>query len=172
MRFLNNPPHNRGIKISKGEAFQLSNKMLNPKIKVQKKDGKENIKHKPAIPPRDLWRWLVWKLPANRRLARTEKTFASEKQKNERSHRSGTGTSPKYQAHVFSAVVISLYERVLLQNITEYWMWECYGTTFWRMYACLLRVCVLLHIFFLIFFSYLTQINNHFKSLTMASLFY
>ena len=44
-RFLNNPPHNRAIKIAKGEAFQLSNKMLNSKIKVQKKDGKENIKH-------------------------------------------------------------------------------------------------------------------------------
>ena len=28
-RFLNNPPHNRGIKITKGEAFQLSNKILN-----------------------------------------------------------------------------------------------------------------------------------------------
>ena len=28
--------------------------MLNSKIKVQKKDGKENIKHKPAIPPGDL----------------------------------------------------------------------------------------------------------------------
>ena len=53
-RFLNNPPHNRAIKIAKGEAFQLSNKMLNSKIKVQKKDGKENIKHKPAIPPGDL----------------------------------------------------------------------------------------------------------------------
>ena len=53
-RFLNNPPHNRGIKITKGEAFQLSNKMLNSKIKVQKKDGKENVKHKPAIPPGDL----------------------------------------------------------------------------------------------------------------------
>ena len=53
-RFLNNPPHNRGIKITKGEAFQQSNKMLNSKIKVQKKDGKENIKHKPAIPPGDL----------------------------------------------------------------------------------------------------------------------
>ena len=46
-RFLNDPPHNRGIKITKGEAFQQSNKMLNSKIKVQKKDGKENIKHKP-----------------------------------------------------------------------------------------------------------------------------
>ena len=40
-RFLNNPPYNRGIKITKGEAFQLSNKMLNSKIKVQKKDGVE-----------------------------------------------------------------------------------------------------------------------------------
>ena len=53
-RFLKDPPHNRGIKITKGEAFQLSNKMLNSKIKVQKKDRKENIKHKPAIPPGDL----------------------------------------------------------------------------------------------------------------------
>ena len=33
-RFLNSPPHNRAIKIAKGEAFQLSNKMLNSKIKV------------------------------------------------------------------------------------------------------------------------------------------
>ena len=53
-RFLNNPPHNRGIKITKGKAFQLSSKMLNFKIKVQKKDSKENMKHKPAIPPGDL----------------------------------------------------------------------------------------------------------------------
>lgn len=42
-RFLKNPTHNRAIKIAKGEAFQLSNEMLNSKIKVQKKDGKENI---------------------------------------------------------------------------------------------------------------------------------
>ena len=42
-RFLNNPPQNRAIKIAKGEAFQLSNKVLNSKTKVQKKDGKENI---------------------------------------------------------------------------------------------------------------------------------
>ena len=39
-RFLNNPPHNRAIKIAKGEAFQLSNEMLNSKIKFQKKEGK------------------------------------------------------------------------------------------------------------------------------------
>ena len=53
-RFLNQPPHNRGMKITKGEVFQLSNKMLNSKIKVQKKDRKKNRKHKPAIPPGDL----------------------------------------------------------------------------------------------------------------------
>ena len=46
-RFLNNPSHSRGIKIMEGEAFQLSNNMLNSKIKVaQKKDDKENIKRK------------------------------------------------------------------------------------------------------------------------------
>jgi len=42
------------MKIRKDEAFQSPNKMLNSKINVQKKDGKEKVKHKPAIPPGDL----------------------------------------------------------------------------------------------------------------------
>lgn len=53
-RYLVSPPFNRSIKISRGEAFQLSNKMLNSEIKVQKKDCKENVQHKPVIAPGDL----------------------------------------------------------------------------------------------------------------------
>lgn len=59
---LNNPPHNRDIKITKREASRLSNKMLNSEIMLQKKDGKENIKLKAVIHPGD-----VRKLPFFRR---------------------------------------------------------------------------------------------------------
>lgn len=59
---LNNPPHNRHIKITKRETSRLSNKMLNSEIMLQKKDVKENIKLRAVIPPGD-----VRKLPFFRR---------------------------------------------------------------------------------------------------------
>ena len=48
------PPFKRGIKIPGNPVFQSSNKMLDAKIKILKKEGKENITHKPAIAPEDL----------------------------------------------------------------------------------------------------------------------
>ena len=53
-RYLNNPPFKRGIKIPGNPVFQISNKMLDAKIKMLKKEGKENITHKPAIAPEGL----------------------------------------------------------------------------------------------------------------------
>ena len=53
-RYLNNPPHNRGISISKGVEFQASNKLLQSQIKLNKRENKENVKHKPPIPEADL----------------------------------------------------------------------------------------------------------------------
>ena len=53
-RYLNNPQHKRGIKITGNPQFQSSNRFLNAKIKHLKKEGKENSKHKPAIDIQDL----------------------------------------------------------------------------------------------------------------------
>ena len=53
-RYLNNPPLNRGIAISKGVEFQASNKLLQSQIKLNKRENKENVKHKPPIPEADL----------------------------------------------------------------------------------------------------------------------
>jgi len=53
-RFLNNPPFNRGISITKGIDFQSSNKLLQSQIKLNKRENKENTQHKPAIPTADL----------------------------------------------------------------------------------------------------------------------
>ena len=53
-RYLNNPPLNRGISITKGVEFQASNKLLQSQIKLNKRKNKENTKHKPAIPEADL----------------------------------------------------------------------------------------------------------------------
>ena len=53
-RYLNNPPLNRGISITKGIEFQASNKLLQSQIKLNKRENKENTKHKPAIPEADL----------------------------------------------------------------------------------------------------------------------
>lgn len=53
-RYLNNPPLNRGISITKGPDFQASNKLLQSQIKLNKRENKENTKHKPAIPTADL----------------------------------------------------------------------------------------------------------------------
>lgn len=52
-RCLNNPPLNRGISVSKGVEFQASNKLLQNQIKLNKRENKENVKHKPPIPEAD-----------------------------------------------------------------------------------------------------------------------
>lgn len=53
-RYLNAPPLNRGIKISKDPRFQRSNDMLNAQITAVKRSGKQNTVHKPAIESEDL----------------------------------------------------------------------------------------------------------------------
>ena len=53
-RYLNNPPLNRGISITKGIDFQASNKLLQSQIKLNKRENKENTKHKPPMPEADL----------------------------------------------------------------------------------------------------------------------
>jgi hypothetical protein len=46
--------HDRHIKISKNPAFQRSNKMLEAKLKAIRREGKENVQHKPPIEPGDI----------------------------------------------------------------------------------------------------------------------
>lgn len=53
-RYLNGPPHNKGIQISQGPAFKRSNMMLDAKLKSLKKQGKHDVQHKPAIELEDL----------------------------------------------------------------------------------------------------------------------
>ena len=53
-RFLNGPPLNRGLKISKNPVFFLSNQMLDAKIKQLKRQGNDTTSHKPAIEKEDL----------------------------------------------------------------------------------------------------------------------
>ena len=45
-RYLNNPPFNRGISITKRTEFQSSNKLLQSMIKLNKRENNENTKHK------------------------------------------------------------------------------------------------------------------------------
>lgn len=52
-RHLNNPPYNKSLKLNSA-AFTNSNLMFNAKIKSLKKQGKENVQHKDAIPVDDL----------------------------------------------------------------------------------------------------------------------
>ncbi|CAB4038849.1 Hypothetical predicted protein [Paramuricea clavata] len=53
-RYLNSPPHNKGIKISGNPEFKKSNVVLNAKLKSLKQGGKENVQHKPPLEPEDL----------------------------------------------------------------------------------------------------------------------
>lgn len=53
-RFLNSPPNNCGISLSKDAQFVLSKQMLDAKIKQLKKEGLQNTSHKPAIELEDL----------------------------------------------------------------------------------------------------------------------
>ena len=51
---LNGPPYNRGITLAANPNFQRSNAVLNAKIKSLKKQGKQAVKHKPALNVKDL----------------------------------------------------------------------------------------------------------------------
>jgi len=53
-RFLNGPPHNKGIQISQNPSFKKSNMMLDAKLKNLKQQGKHSVQHKPAIEDEDL----------------------------------------------------------------------------------------------------------------------
>ena len=53
-RFLNSPPNNCGISLTKGPQFVLSNQMLDAKIKQLKKEGLQNTSPMPAIELEDL----------------------------------------------------------------------------------------------------------------------
>ena len=53
-RYLNYPPHNKGMQISSNQTFSSSNQMLNATLKSLKKRGKENVKHKNPIEMTDL----------------------------------------------------------------------------------------------------------------------
>lgn len=53
-RYLNSPPHNKGITISGNPEFKKSNVVLNAKLKSLKQNGKENVQHKPPLEPEDL----------------------------------------------------------------------------------------------------------------------
>lgn len=51
-RFMNN--NGKPIKISKNNQFQMSNKILDAQLKINRRAGKENIQHKPVIVQSDL----------------------------------------------------------------------------------------------------------------------
>ena len=53
-RFLNTPPVNRGISLSKDPQFVLLNQILDAKINQMKRHGMQNTSHKPVIEPEDL----------------------------------------------------------------------------------------------------------------------
>ncbi|KAK3746096.1 hypothetical protein QZH41_004621 [Actinostola sp. cb2023] len=53
-RYLNSPPHNKGIQISGNTLFKKSNMMLEAKLKNLKQQGKQSVQHKPAIVDKDL----------------------------------------------------------------------------------------------------------------------
>ena len=52
--YLNAPPLSRGLKLSSDPRFKRSNEMLNAQIVRLKRQGKENVTHKPAIESKDL----------------------------------------------------------------------------------------------------------------------
>ena len=53
-RYLNASPLSRGLKLSSDPRFKRSNEMLNAQIVCLKRQGKENVTHKPAIESEDL----------------------------------------------------------------------------------------------------------------------
>ena len=52
-RHLNNSLYNKSLRLNSA-SFANSNRILNAKIKSLKKEGKENVQHKDAIPVDDL----------------------------------------------------------------------------------------------------------------------
>ena len=53
-RYLNAPSFNRSLKLSSDPRYKRSNEMLNAQIINLKRQGKENVNHKPAIEHEDL----------------------------------------------------------------------------------------------------------------------
>ena len=51
-RYLNNDGCT--VKISRNQVFQKSNKILDVKLRINRRAGKENVQHKPVIVPSDL----------------------------------------------------------------------------------------------------------------------
>ena len=51
-RLLNN--NGVTVKLSKNQVFQNSNRILDAKLRIKRRAGKENIQHKPVIVPSDL----------------------------------------------------------------------------------------------------------------------
>lgn len=58
-RHLNFPPYNRGLRFSQDSTFKTSNMMLDAKIKKLKREGKQDVNHKPAIAVPDLQKLKV-----------------------------------------------------------------------------------------------------------------
>lgn len=48
-RYLNSPPHSRGLQLASDPRFLRSNRMLDAQLINLKRSGKENVAHKPAI---------------------------------------------------------------------------------------------------------------------------
>ena len=48
-RYLNSPPHNKGVQISGNSLFKKSNMMLEAKLKNLKQQGKQSVQHKPKV---------------------------------------------------------------------------------------------------------------------------
>ena len=51
-RYLNN--NGCIVKVSRNQVFQKSKKILDAKLRINRRTGKENIQHKPVIVPSDL----------------------------------------------------------------------------------------------------------------------
>ena len=54
--FIERHLNNNGVtvKLSKKQVFQNSNKIVDAKLRINRRAGKENIQHKPVIVPSDL----------------------------------------------------------------------------------------------------------------------
>ena len=55
-RYLNAPPLNKGLKLTSDSRFKRSNEMLNATVVSLRRQGQENVKHKPPIENEDLLR--------------------------------------------------------------------------------------------------------------------
>lgn len=59
-RYLNALPLSRGLKLSSDPRFKRSNEILNAQIVRLKRQGKENVTHKPALESEDLMKLKTW----------------------------------------------------------------------------------------------------------------